>query len=248
MRASARIAVARCGDRNVVVDQRSAAPFSIRQCGTRILLASSAAAPVGGDELALTIDVGPGARADIGSVAATMVWPGAGGAWSSMQTDCTVSAGAHLDLWPEPTISVVGSRHQAATVVRLAGGATCRVVEEAVLGRRAEASGHLGLSMRVERDGRPVVHHDETFGPDVAGALSSVSVGAARFVLTAVVVGPDAGPPEVCVEADRAAAWLPVAEDAAVVMAVAHDRPSAMCLLATLTHSIWSDPTATRSI
>lgn len=234
MRASATIAVARFGDRDVVVDQRSAAPLSVRQCGRRILLASSAAAPVGGDELELAIDVGPDARADVGSVAASMVWPGAGGERSSTTTACVVGPGGHLDLWMEPLISVAGSRHRSVTVVRLAEGATCRVVEEAVLGRRNEASGWLDLSLRVERNGRPLVHHDETFGPDIAGAWSSVSVGAARFVLTAVLVGIDAGPARSCVHADRAAAWLPVAPDAAVAMVIGHDRPSAMSLLTAL--------------
>ena len=189
---------------------------------------------MGGDELDLTIEVGPGARAEIGSVAASIAWPGVGGAVSSMTTECTVGHGAHLDLWPEPIISVTGSRHRAVTVVRLDRDATCRVVEEVVLGRRDEASGHLELSLRVERGGRPLVHHDESLGPDVPGAWSSVSVGAARFVLTAVLVGIRAGTPQVRVEADRAAAWLPVAADAAVMMAIGYDRPSAMSMLATL--------------
>lgn len=234
MKASATVAVARCGDRDVVVDQRSSAPFSVRQCGDRILLASSAAAPVGGDELQLTVEVGSGARAAVGSVAASMVWPGVGGVASSMTTGCAVGHGAHLDLWLEPTISVAGSRHRTATVVRLESDATCRVVEETVLGRRDEASGHLELSLRIERGGRPLVHHDERFGPDVAGAWSSVSVGAARHVVSAVLVGVDAGPPQVRVGADRAVAWLPVAPDAAIVMAISHDRPSALNLLAAL--------------
>lgn len=237
MKASAAISVARCGDRDVVVDQRSSAPFSVRQCGGRILLASSAAAPVGGDELELTVEVGSGAEAAVGSVAASMLWPGAGGEASSMTTECAVGNGAHLDLWLEPTISVAGSCHRTATTVRLDDDATCRVVEESVLGRRDEASGHLDLSLRLERRGRPLVHHDERFGPGVAGAWSSVSVGAARHVLSAVVVGIDAGLPQVRVEADRAAAWLPVAADAAVVMAVGHNRPSVMDLLLALSPS-----------
>ena len=45
------------------------------------------------------------------------------------------------------------------------GSATCRVVEEVVLGRTGEASGDLDLSLRVERDGRLLVHHEERFGP-----------------------------------------------------------------------------------
>ena len=231
MKAAATIAVAKCGDRNVVVNQRCAPPFSVRQCGDQILLASSAAAPVGGDELSLTIDVGPAAHAQVGSVAASMVWPGTQGQSSSMSTDCTVANDAHLDLWLEPTISIDGSHHSAATVVRLDAGATCRVVEEVQLGRTGEPSGHLDLSLRVERGGRPLLHHHESFGPTVAGALSSVSVGAARFAVAAVIVGVDVGLPSVRVEDHRAAAWLPIAPDAATAMAVAADRPAAINLL-----------------
>ncbi len=234
VKASATLVVARCGDRDVVVDQRSAAPFSLRQCGGRVLLASSAAAPVGGDELEMTIDVGPRARADVGSVAASMVWPGADGDASSMRTRCEVGERGHLDLWLEPTISVAGSRHRATTVVHLDPTATCRVVEEAVLGRRGEPSGTLELSMRVERAGRAIVHHAEIFGPGVAGALSSVSVGSARYALTAVLVGIDAGASNAVVEPGRAVAWLPVQPDAVVVMAVGQDRPSTMELVHSL--------------
>ncbi len=231
MKATATLAVVRCGDRDVVVDQRSEAPFSLRQCGQRILLAASAAAPVGGDELEFCVDVGPGARADVGSVAATMVWPGATGASSLTTTRCIVGSGGHLDFRLEPTISVAASRHRAVTSVQLDDGATCRVIEEVVLGRRGEPAGHLELSFRVERSGRPIIHHDEVFGPDVVGALSSVSVGAARFALTAVHVGVDAGASRVVVDGDCAAAWMPVEDDAAVAMVVGRDRPTALAAL-----------------
>ena len=84
------------------------------------------------------------------------------------------------------------------------------------------------------RGGRPLLHHDEIFGPDVAGALSSVSIGAARFALSAVFVGIDAGPSRTIVESDGAAAWLPAADDAAVVMLASHDRPAALRLFGRL--------------
>ena len=93
------------------------------------MVASSAAMPVGGDELDLSITVEEGARAVVGSVAATMVWPGAGGERSTMSTVATVADAGRLDLWLEPTVSVAGSWHRAVTIVRLAGSATCRVVE-----------------------------------------------------------------------------------------------------------------------
>jgi len=172
------------------------------------------------------IEVDDGARASIGSVAASMIWPGPQGAPSTMDTTARVAEGAHLELWLEPTVSVFGSTHRANTTVCLASGATACIVEEVVLGRTSEPSGEVKLALRIERDGVALVHHTECFGPDVAGAASSVSVGAARHVLSAVLVGVDAGQSRVRVEADLAAAWLPVADDAVVVLALGPHRPA----------------------
>ena len=231
MRASALARVVRHSGRDEIVERSAVSPLAIRASGGRVLLASTAAAPVGGDDLDVRIDVGPGARADVGSVAAMVVWPGPDGSSSSMRTTCDVAAGGRLDLASEPTVSVVGSRHRSVTRVRLADDATCRIVEELSLGRTGEPSGDIGLSLRVERDGRPLFHHDEWFGPNCAGAATSVSVGAARHVVSAVVVGIEAGAPRTTLERGRAAAWLPVAYDAAVVLAIGGDRPGVWALL-----------------
>ncbi len=198
--------------------------------------------PVGGDELDLSITVDEGARASIGSVAATVVWPGAGGERSAMSTIATVAAGGRLDLWLEPTVSVAGSWHRAVNAVRLTGSATCRVVEEVVLGRTGECAGRLDLALRVERDGRALVHHDESFGAGVAGAWSAVSVGRARHVLSAVLVGVDAGRSRVRVENGRAMAWLPVDDDAVVIMAVGPDRPAVLDLVGAISPELAASP------
>ena len=242
MRANATIAVARRDGRDELVDRRSQAPFSVRRCGDRIMVAASAAMPVGGDELDLSITVDEGASAAVGSVAATMVWPGPGGECSTMSTEATVGSGGRLDLWLEPTLSVARSWHRASTIVRLAGSATCCVVEEVVLGRTGECSGRLDLALRVERDGSALAHHDESFGPDVAGAWSSVSVGSARHVLSAVLTGVDAGPPRVRVENGRAVAWLPVQDDAVVIMAVGSDRPAVLDLVGAIAPELVTTP------
>lgn len=211
-------------------------PFSIRACGGRILVAASAAAPVGGDELCLDVVVGRGAWADVGAVASTIVLPGPTGAVSSMTTHCTVAEGAHLDWVGEPTVSVAGSDHTVTTTIVLDRTASCRVVEEVSLGRTGEPSGALRLVVRVERGGEPVVHHVERFGPDVAGAGSSVSVAGARHVLSAVLVGVDAGGPRVDADDDATTrvAWLPLADDAVLVLAVGPTRPDVSAAVARL--------------
>jgi len=209
---------------------RADPPFSVRWCDGRVLVAASAAAPLGGDELSLDITVGAGATADVGTVASTIVLPGAVAAPSSMTTNCVVDDGAHLDWAGEPTVSVVGSDHEVVTTVDLSASASCRIVEEVALGRTGEPSGRLRLLVRVQRAGVVVVHHEELFGPDVPGMGSTVSTANARHMLSAVHVGVDAGDARVTEHADGRAAWLPVADDAAVVLAVGVDRPAVLRL------------------
>lgn len=238
MKGVAHVRIAGDGVRSMPVDVRTEPPFAIRRSGGRVLLVSSAAAPVGGDDLALEIDVEAGAFADVGTVAATMVWPSPVPALSVMTTTIRVAAGARLRWHPHPIVSVAGSEHLASTTVHLAAGATASIVEEIALGRHGEPSGELELRLRVERDGRPLVHHVERFGPSVAGRGSVVANGMARHVVQAVLVGVVAGAARSVVEADRAAAWLPVADDVVAVLAAAPDRPAALALLAVVAAEI----------
>lgn len=238
MKGSARLRVDAIDGTAFAVDVRSEPPFAIRRAGGRFVIVGVAATPVRGDELELVIEVAAGAAADIGTVAATMVWPGTHGTGSPpsrLTTTISVGAGAHLRWWPEPTVSVIGSDHVACTIVELARGATCEIVEEWSLGRHGESSGNLVTELRVVRDGRPLVHHSERFGPGSSGAGTVARVGAARHVLTAVLVGREACPSagESAVEVSGApagvsAAWLPVAPDAAVVLGVGPERPAVL--------------------
>lgn len=231
LRANARLEVTDVDGALVLSSVRSEPPFAIRRCGDRVMVAGSAASPVGGDELSLDVVVGAGASLELGTVAATMVWPGAEPGRSAMSTSCVVGEGAHLDWRPEPTVSVVGSDHLISTRVELAPTATCRLFDELSLGRHGEASGALEWELRVERGGRVLVHHAERFGPDVAGHGSVVGVGSARHVCSGVLVGVDAGTSRTRIDGASAAGRLPVADDTVVVMAVGPDRPAVLALL-----------------
>ena len=119
---------------------------------------------------------------------------------------------------------VAGCRHHTTTSVSLAAGAVVWIVEEVALGRRGEPSGDLTMSWRVERDGRPVVHHAERLGPGTPGWGSAVATAGHRHLLAAVGVGapaPDLAP---IVTPEATVAVLPVAPDAWVVLATGTDR------------------------
>jgi urease accessory protein len=240
LRANARLEAIAVDGALVLSNARSDPPFAIRRCGDRVMVAGSAASPVGGDQLSLDVVVGSGARLDLGTVAATMVWPGAEPGRSEMSTSCVVGARSHLDWRPEPTVSVIGSDHVITTHVELAATATCRLVDELSLGRHGEPPGALEWRTRVERDGRVLVHHAERFGPDVAGHGSVVGVGAARHVCSAVLVGVDAGRARTRVDGAAAGGWLPIADDTAVVMAVGPNRPEVLAVLQTLAPELFT--------
>ena len=63
-------------------------------------------------------DGGEGAAVTVRSVGATMVHPGAAGDGSTLEIDVSVGAGATLDWWPEPTVSVRGSDHRTVDAAR----------------------------------------------------------------------------------------------------------------------------------
>lgn len=195
------------------------------------MLAATAASPVGGDELDLDVVVGPGASATIGSIGAMLVWPAPSPAVSSLVTTVTVGDRGHLVLAPEPTITVAGSHHRATTRVDLATTATCELVEEYSLGRSGEPAGTIETTLRVIRDGAPLFHHDETLGALAVAGTTSVGVGMARHVVTALIVGEQTGGAASSVESGGMAARLPLADDAYALLGVGVDRPTVRRLL-----------------
>lgn len=231
MRAGARIRVERRHGRDEVVDRWAEAPFAVRRCGDRIVLAATAASPVGGDELDLAVEIAPDASARIGSVGAMLVWPAPDPAVSSLTTTVTVAERGHLVFAPEPTITVDGSHHRATTRVDLAADARCELVEEYALGRSGEPAGTIETSLRVVRDGTPLFHHDETLGALASAGVTSVGVGMARHVVTALVVGGPASGAATSVHGGAMAARLPLADDAYALLGVGVDRPTVRLLL-----------------
>lgn len=244
MRSRSSFRVANVHGRDRLVDVRSEPPVAVRLAGGRVLLVGSAAAPVGGDQLALDVEVDAGATAEVGSAAASIVWParphGDGSVPVSVSTVSTVvGAGASLQWWPEPTVLVRGARHEVRHRCRLDAGASLVLAEELVLGRSDEPSGDVSLDLRVEALGLPVVHHRERFGPAAPGWGTTASAGSVRHVVVVILIGRPAaavtGTPEVH-GPDRYGAALhvdvdPTVADAlgpvVVVIAAGPDRPSA---------------------
>lgn len=180
MRASAALTVERDGaGRDVVRHVRSASPLTLipaRINGSALVhLVNSAATPLGGDELVLTVHVGPGASLTLIGIAATVALPGPG-ATSRSTVHLHLAEGARVAYLPEPTVITARANHEAMLVVDLAGDACLRTREVLVLGRTRERPGLLVTRTAVTRDGRPVLRQELRVGdPRLDATVASLA-------------------------------------------------------------------------
>lgn len=233
MKARARLVVERDGDgRNVVRELLSMTPITlvphrgqVRSAHRPALvhLVSSVTAPLGGDELELVVEVGPGAHLVLRGVAATLALPGHRPGGSRAAVRIEIADGGSVQYLPEPTVVTTRARHEAEFAAHLAGGARLRTREVLVLGRFGERAGDLVSTMRVRRDGAPALHQTQRIG--VAGLDASAAHLAGRRVLGTEVLfwGED---PTAAVSHDW---WslVPLARGGSLATALAQDAVTA---------------------
>lgn len=201
MRSIARVIAApaapgRSGVRLRVVE--SAPPLAVRRTGpAEISLLSTAAFPVGGDDVTLEVVVEAGATLTVRSVAAAIAYPGAHADASRLSVMLRVAAGGTLVWRPSPLVAAHGCRHHGLTSVVLDHDARLWWREDVRLGRSGESPGSLHQSLRIERDGRPLLHNETWLGPGWPGRVDQLAAPIAghdvRAIGTGVLVAPDAG-------------------------------------------------------
>jgi urease accessory protein len=146
---------------------------------------SSVTAPLGGDTLSLTVDVGPGASLDLRGVAASLLLPGSSGALSSSVVRFVVSGSVRY--LPEPTVVTSRANHTAVVEAELDGHAELSLREVLVLGRAGEPGGVLSTSVRATRCGRPLLHQQLVVGSPAVDR-SSAGLAGKRVVGTSLML------------------------------------------------------------
>jgi urease accessory protein len=218
MRARAAVATSRSGDGTAVSLLRSDPPLTLRQTGgTTVHLVSTAAGPLGGDDLALDVTVADGTSLEIGSVASTLVLPGQGE--SSMLVTASVGEGASLRFTPEPTVLAAGCSHRLSVRLVLAPGARVLWREEIVFGRYGERPGRCHARFDATVGGRPLLRQEFTVGDAALDSSPAVFAGA-TCVGTTLVTGP---PPLHGALVEDGVAVMPLAGPGTLVTALAAD-------------------------
>lgn len=126
----------------------------------------TAATPLGGDHLEISIVVGAGARLEVRSVAATIALPGRQSLKSFAHWHFEVGAGGELDFDPEPTVVAGGAEHETRTTVVLAAGARIRLRERVQIGRIGEDHGYWSGELNADIGDVPLLRHRLDLGGD----------------------------------------------------------------------------------
>ena len=129
-------------------------------------LIGTAATPLGGDELDISIVVEPGARLVLRSVAATIALPGRASPISTATWTVDVGAGGEVDIEPEPTVVAGGADHRTVTTVRMADDSRVRVAERVQIGRTGEDKGFWRGDLLADVGDLPLVRHRLELGAD----------------------------------------------------------------------------------
>ncbi|WP_422774440.1 urease accessory protein UreD [Plantactinospora sp. WMMC1484] len=201
MRAEARIAVEADpsrGTRPAVL--RGDPPLLLRRTGhpgpdgeLHLHLVGGAAGPLGGDDLRLDIEVGPGARLCVRSVAASLALPGPAGGRSRLTVTARVGSGGSLRWLPEPLIGAAGCDHVTTSRIELAEGAELHWREELVCGRHAESPGDVRIETMLRYDGRTLLRNDLAVGPRASGWSGPAVLDGAGAAGTLLMVDPSGG-------------------------------------------------------
>lgn len=175
----------------VLAEVVSRPPLTLRQvraeAGTvGVCLVGTAAGPLAGDDLRLSVDVAAGARAQLMAAGANIAQGGA----SRMATDVRVSAGGRLDADPGTLIVSAGARVDLELSLALEPTATLTWREVVVLGRTGEPAGRATLRWDVTRGGAPLLRqHVDLADPALAG-WPGMTAGC-RVLLSELRIGPD---------------------------------------------------------
>jgi urease accessory protein len=219
-------------------------PLTLRQVTSAhpevcaLCLVGSAAGPLAGDDLALTLEVQAGASATLQATGAAIAQGRPGHAPSGLRFEAVLGAGARLTAEPGPLIVRPGGRVDARVGIRLEPGATVDWRELVVLHRDTGLAGagsagagvaggaEPGVTLRwdVTRCGRPLLRQlvDLT---DPAWLPWPGMIAGRRVLASALLAGP--GLAARTVIASPVAVAQPLADEAVLVTVLADDAAAA---------------------
>lgn len=174
--------------RTILRELRSGGPLALRDTPHGLFLVGAAAGPIGGDDVTLTVTVGPGAHLVVRSAAASLALPGVAGGPSYLRIEADVAG--TLEWLPEPVIAGRACLHTQRSAIRLGADAILAWREEIVLGRYGEEPGTYVSDISIDRSGHTLLRQRLTVGAASSAFRSPAVVGQAKATGSISLVDP----------------------------------------------------------
>ncbi len=156
--------------------------------GCTVGLVATGALLLGGDDVRIRVDVGPGARLDLRDIAGTVAHDGRG-VPSRWDVEVTVGAGGALRWGGEPFVVADGALVSRSLRVEASGSAQVSIRETLVLGRSGEIGGRLANRSEALVNGATVYREDlDLLDPEHRSAPGML--GGARVMDSLLQLGP----------------------------------------------------------
>ena len=161
-----------------------------------VALVSTRASLIAGDDVHLSVSVGPGAVLELVELGATLAHDARSGPPATIQTSLTVEPGGALIWCGEPLIAASGCDALRTTAAEVGFGGRLLLGDTVVLGRARERPGGISARTRIVCDGVPLI--DETLDTrDLDTLGSAVVMGGRRLLRSLMLAGVlDDDPPE----------------------------------------------------
>jgi urease accessory protein len=175
----------------VLAEVVSRPPITLRQvraeAGTvGLCLVGTAAGPLAGDDLRLSVDIAAGARAQLVAAGASIAQGGA----SRMATDVHVGAGGRLDADPGALVVSAGACVHLGLSMALEPTAALTWREVIVLGRTGEPAGRATLRWNVTRGETPLLRQRVDLADPGLAFWPGMTAGC-RVLLSELRIDPD---------------------------------------------------------
>jgi urease accessory protein len=187
------VRAARVGGRTVIRELSGVEPWRPRIVSrtglvATIALVSTRASLIAGDDVRLSVSVGPGAVLELVEIGATLAHDARSGPPAAIRTSLTVEPGGVLVWCGEPLIAASGCDALRTTEAEVGAGGRLLLGDTIVLGRAGERPGALATRTRIVCDGAPLI--DETLDTrDLDTVGSAVVMGGRRLLRSLTLAG-----------------------------------------------------------
>jgi urease accessory protein len=159
----------------VLAVMRASGQLAVRRTGpATVHLVATAFGPLGGDDVEIHLVVEEGAALSLRSVAAAVALPSRGDPVPSAQR-ITATVDGTLNIALEPTVVAARAHHLAVLTAELGPCAAVHATDQVLLGRSGEEPGRWTGTVRVAREGRPLLHTTVGLGPGQPAWLPPVA-------------------------------------------------------------------------